>query len=299
MDNLTHALVGVTMSRLATGNNLRSPVWWAFLAASEAPDFDVLYLLQGHTSYLINHRGATHSLLGLALTSLIVALLVYRFSRGTQFKQLLLASFAACTVHALLDILTSWGTGIFHPFDKGWVALDLLPMIDPVFLTALFTGLAAARFTGQYKRVAAAVLVFLVVFTAVRSVVHDRVTEQFFEAGGATHVLALPTFSPAAWRVVIERKGSVELGRYDYYKDNYEKANSILLAGTADIRKYSSDGKLDEVLHFFRVPVFSKVRKEGKDMLLLRDMAYGGGIREVFFDGAPEPVPEAWFKALK
>ncbi|MHB1041952.1 MAG: metal-dependent hydrolase [Eubacteriales bacterium] len=299
MDNLTHALVGVTISRLATGNNKRSPVWWAFLAASEMPDFDVLYMLQGQTSYLINHRGATHSLPGLAVTSLLVALIVFRFSRGSRFMQLLLASSAASAAHVTLDILTSWGTGIFHPFDRGWVALDVLPMIDPVFLAALFTGLVIARFTRQQRRMAAAVLIFLILFTAARGTLHAGVKEKFYQAGGVVNVLALPALSPTSWRVVIEREDSVETGRYDLNKDNYKSVNYLLLAGAGDARMYSSDVRVDEVLRFFRIPVFSKVRKDGEEMLLLRDMTYGGGIREVILNGSPEHVPNAWYRAIK
>lgn len=300
MDNLTHALVGATMSRAVAGTTRRNPVWWAFLLASEVPDIDVLYLLKGPTSYLVNHRGWTHSLPGLALLSLGVALLVFWAARGGgTFRSLFAVSLLASTVHVALDALTSWGTGLLHPFQTGWVYLDILPIIDPVLYGVLFAGLLAARFGPDQKRAVKIALAAMLIFIAARGALHFAAVDFLEGAGGNGRPLAMPTVNPLKWRVVIERPGGFELGRLDLGTGAFEETAKVPTAGSAAVSDHTLDPGSGAVLNFFRVPVFSVVDREGSKFLLMKDLSYDRGIREVLLETKSPSEPGVWYKAVK
>lgn len=300
MDNLTHALVGAAMSRAVAGTTQRNPLWWAFLVGSEIPDIDIYYQLQGHTSYLLNHRGWTHSLTGLALLSLGVALLVFRAARREgKFKTLLAVSLFACTVHVALDVLTSWGTGLFYPFQTIRVSLDVLPIIDPVIYGILFTGLLAARLGPNSKKTAKATLAVMLIFIAARGGLHFAAMNHFTETGGYGKLLAIPGFNPLKWRMVIEQPGGFELGRLDLGTGVFDVTGNFPTAGFAEVRDYTTEPETGEFLNFFRVPVFSVTEREGKKFILMKDLAYDRGIREALLKTKSPAGPGVWYKAIK
>lgn len=301
MDNLTHALVGATMSRTVAGTTRRNPVWWAFLLASEIPDIDVLYLLKGHTSYLVNHRGWTHSLPGLTLLALGVALLVFLAARGGgKFKDLIAASLFASTIHVALDALTSWGTGLLHPFQTGWVYLDILPIIDPVIYGILLAGLLSARFGLFTKEAVKIALAAMVIFIAARGALHFAAIHSLEGTGGNGRLLAMPTFNPLKWRVVVEQPGGFELGRLDLATGAFEETANVRTIGSAVVGDYTLDPNSGVILNFFRVPVFSMAEREGNKFLLIKDLSYDRGIREVFLEmKSPAEPGGVWYKAIK
>src|SRR5258708_35267573 len=85
MDTLTHALSGALLARASASKDAppRSlPRWIAagFLACA-APDLDFVASFGGPVTYLMNHRGVTHSLILLPLWSLGVAWLLAKLLR--------------------------------------------------------------------------------------------------------------------------------------------------------------------------------------------------------------------------
>src|SRR5437773_8924320 len=80
MDNLTHSLTGLMLSR--AGLNRLSPRGTLILMlAANMPDIDVVSWFSGRGKYLDIHRGYTHSWLLLPLMAL-VPVLVARWSLG-------------------------------------------------------------------------------------------------------------------------------------------------------------------------------------------------------------------------
>lgn len=300
MDNLTHALVGATMSRAIAGTAHRSPVWWTLLISSEIPDIDALYMLQGNVSYLINHRGWTHSLPGLVLLALGVALAVYLASRREgKFRVLLAYSLLAAVVHVGLDALTSWGTGLLHPFRLEWVYLDILPIVDPVILFILSAGLLAARRRPWARRSAAAALAAVLVFTAVRGVLHYEAVYSNHRPPSTGQLLALPTFSPLQWRMVVEEPGGYKLGRLDLWSGAFRETARVPVTGEAEVPFPAGDPVNHAVLSFFRVPVFSGAPGEGGAFVLLRDLSYDRGLREVLLEVNNPVEPGYWYKVVR
>ena len=75
MDNLTHSLVGLFLSR--AGVNRWSPRATAIVVlAANLPDVDVVSAMGGAPGYLHWHRAWTHSLLAMPLEALVAVALV-------------------------------------------------------------------------------------------------------------------------------------------------------------------------------------------------------------------------------
>lgn len=170
MDNLTHSLVGIALSRAFFKNKAPLATTMLVLAAN-APDLDVLVAWRG-IDYLAWHRNLTHSLLFLPVWMLIIALLWRwlsrsRLRRGQTWipelgewrnapeKQVmqslgakvahpgrlpenpvtwrlgLLAGFLGVGSHLLLDWTNSYGIRLFSPLNSHWFALDWMPIVDP------------------------------------------------------------------------------------------------------------------------------------------------------------------------
>lgn len=74
MDNITHSLTGLALSRAGLNRFTPHASWILFLSAN-APDCDVLSAFGGALRYLNYHRHLTHSLLFIPVLPLLPLLL--------------------------------------------------------------------------------------------------------------------------------------------------------------------------------------------------------------------------------
>ena len=158
LDPLTHILTGACLSRAGL-NRTTGLATLTLVLAAEAPDVDILSVFGGSVSYFQHHRGFTHTLLGapfVAGLALAIAYGIYRLLRlrggGTKVpvKWKLLYSYAllAVLLHILQDFTNSYGVRPFAPFNPKWFSWDIVSLIDPVMLGALFLGLAVPGMLG-------------------------------------------------------------------------------------------------------------------------------------------------------
>lgn len=255
MDNITHTLFGWTLSR--TGIGRATPYAAATLIiASNAPDADIVTAFTGGgLEYLAAHRGPTHGPLGFVGLGVATAVLVFLYARwrawrrgerlvepAALFGRLCLLGLLGVTMHALMDLPTSYGTRLLSPFVTTWYAFDWMPIIDIYLLALLAGGLVAARLRrGARAQIAAAVLVLVGADYAARAVLHQRalgdaaarkadgtpapcvsrptlvrypasIDDTPASAGGCLLAAALPTFiSPFEFRIVRQHVDGYEL----------------------------------------------------------------------------------------
>jgi inner membrane protein len=101
--------------------------------ASNLPDIDVVLWARSDVTYLLFHRGFTHSLLGLAvLPPILAGALWWGLGRRTALGWLLLLCWAGAILHVLYDLFTSWGTMLLYPFSVDRLALDWIFIVDLV-----------------------------------------------------------------------------------------------------------------------------------------------------------------------
>ncbi len=136
LDNITHTLTGLALASAGLGR--ATPYATAALViGSNLPDCDWCSGLAGKSGYLIHHRGVTHSLLGIAIESLLLPpffILWWKLcGEGKRPRYLPLAALSAVAtiLHVLMDGLNTYGIRPFLPFLDTWYYGDIAFIVDP------------------------------------------------------------------------------------------------------------------------------------------------------------------------
>jgi inner membrane protein len=145
MEPLAHSLCGAALARTKLGRLHRlAPI--SLLVGANLPDVDLAWSYFGHQSYLIYHRGFTHSICGSLLLGLLLAAVMRAIERRRpdsprSWRPFLLPALLGVLTHPLLDFLNNYGVRPWLPFsDERWYG-DLLFIVDP-WLWLIFGGIA-------------------------------------------------------------------------------------------------------------------------------------------------------------
>lgn len=179
MDTVTHGLTGWLLARALPAEGRKKEATAALVVGSLLPDADNIATLLGSEIYLRVHRGLSHGFAGVVVTSLVVALLLYRFGKWKDLPKLYLLALLGQLSHIALDLLNSYGTQIFQPFSDARVSFDILFVIDLVFTGIVLGGILLSRRGAAPARAALAALGVYVLFAGV---LHLRAEEAVREA---------------------------------------------------------------------------------------------------------------------
>ncbi len=130
MDNITHTLTGLMMSR--AGLERLSPGATAIvLLAANAPDVDVVAAMAGSIEYLRYHRGITHSLVAIPVLAFLPVLLVrLLWRKPVPWKGAYAASVIGVASHVLMDWTNVYGVRLLLPFSERWYNADIFAVVD-------------------------------------------------------------------------------------------------------------------------------------------------------------------------
>lgn len=233
MDPVTHALVSATLDRV--GFRRVSPRALLILIISgTAADLDLLSYLGGASPYFHYHYAVLHSILGSAVLTVLLAMLLWLFVRGPQttrlnFTRVLLLCLIGTGTHVLLDSLGAEGVQLLWPFRMRWFSADLLPQIDPWILAVIFIALLVPMLLrlvseeiGERKKKkpvskgACAALALIAVYIAARGMLHQRAMQLLmshdYHGAAPLTVGAFPdSTSLLLWHGVVETTNSIEL----------------------------------------------------------------------------------------
>lgn len=175
MDNLTHTLLGLSLSK--AGLDRTTPLATAALViSSNLPDIDVVSRIYGGSlGYLKYHRGITHSLAGLAVLSGLLSLLLILFDRRVRLRResplsparpltLFLLSYAGGLGHIFMDYTNSYGVRPLLPFSDGWWYGDLTFVVDPWIWLILGSTLVLVT---SNKRLSTAIWIVVGILTSI------------------------------------------------------------------------------------------------------------------------------------
>jgi membrane-bound metal-dependent hydrolase YbcI (DUF457 family) len=153
MDTITHGIAGALLAKAVfNGENLFPPepvnkrrvVTWSLMLGAIFPDADVLRDFVSRDPLLIItwHRSITHSLLCLPIWSALLAALTLAICRWRKWESpSYLALFglwaAGILSHILLDLVTTFGTMIWSPYQWSRPAWDILFILDFSFTAIL------------------------------------------------------------------------------------------------------------------------------------------------------------------
>jgi len=182
MDTVTHGLTGLLLARAMPekwkGGHPKTATAIVGLAAV-LPDADNAASLFGSEIYLRIHRGLSHSLPGICVTSFLLALLFARYGKIKDRRAVFLLALMGQFSHVVLDLLNSYGTQIFQPFSDARYALDILFVVDLAFTAIVVAGIALSRANPFRARAALAVLV---AYVGVAALLHEGAREAVREA---------------------------------------------------------------------------------------------------------------------
>jgi inner membrane protein len=160
LDPVTHMLTGACLGR--AGLNRKTGLATLTLTlALEAPDIDSISYFRGSIAGLQHHRGITHSLIGAPFVAAGVIAIVYAFHRWRSSRQKIIAGDASgalaklppnwkllyayavlgSLVHLFQDFTNNYGVRPFAPFSEKWYSWDIVFIVDPIMLLAMFLAL--------------------------------------------------------------------------------------------------------------------------------------------------------------
>lgn len=147
MDNITHTLVGLMMSRCGLDRGRKGTAAMMMLAAN-APDIDAYPFFTDTLDYLEIHRGYTHGLVFAPLVALLPLAIVARVTKTRPTLLGWISCILAVLSHLLLDWTNVYGIRMLLPFSDRWLRLDITNVVDPVIWLILLIALAVPSLLG-------------------------------------------------------------------------------------------------------------------------------------------------------
>jgi len=222
LDNLTHTLTGLALSRAGL-NRFHPQAAVLMMLSANAPDADIVTIVRGPLAYFQAHRGYSHAIVSAPVMALLCVLLVAAFTRSLRGWK---TAWGLCCIgvasHLLLDWTNTYGVRFLLPFSSGWFHLDLnglgdlwiwgvliLAWVGPYFARMVSSEMGAPA--GSGRALAWFALTFFVVYDFGRELAHQRALEilnsRVYQGGPAIRTAAFPASAanPFEWSGWIER----------------------------------------------------------------------------------------------
>jgi inner membrane protein len=107
------------------------------VAGSVFPDVDILLQKWGDYVYLKNHRGITHSIPGLVISSLLIGAALSLIYQNTSFVSIFLWTLLGSFSHVIFDLFNSYGAKLLWPLSDRKFSIGMLVSFDPVLIISL------------------------------------------------------------------------------------------------------------------------------------------------------------------
>lgn len=221
MDTTTHVTTGISLAGLSlldpTVTNhpeLLVGIFVCTIIGSNAPDIDFLFKYQGKEKYVQEHRGITHSIYAVIVLSFCIAALVSLFYGGLFFKTFLLWTFVSVVLHVIVDVFNIYGTQALRPFTNKWLALNVLPIFDPVIMGLQVIGIIV-WLNGFHSGYTFSVIFSIIIgYIFLRFYIAYIILNDLKKHGKEESFTLIPTFSINRWTVISSCKEQYRLGKY-------------------------------------------------------------------------------------
>jgi inner membrane protein len=222
MDNLTHSLTGLMLSRAGL-KRFYPRADLLLVIAANIPDIDIVTIVRGPLYYFEHHRGITHSIAALPVMALLSVLFLCAIGRTMRgWGAAWGIAMIGVASHLLLDWTNDYGVRLFLPFSPRWLHLDLINLFDLIIWGVLLLGwlgpvlsrlvsseIGAKSSAGRGMAIFA--LSFFLVYDLGRFLWHERAIQilnsREYQGGAPSRVAAFPSpgVSPFEWEGWIER----------------------------------------------------------------------------------------------
>jgi len=221
MDTGTHFVIGITLGGLAYLDPaiqqdpvLAQSVFIGTIVGSQAPDFDGIFRVASTRRYIKHHRGISHSLPAILLWPTIISIAISQFYQNVSMSHLWFWTFSAVFLHIFLDLFNAYGTQVFRPITKKWIALNMVHIFDP-FLFLLHTIAAGLWVTLEVSPLNVFVPVYLLTFFylswrawSYHTLLSD--VRQAYQLKGK--ITLLPTIHPFVWNMILKTNHEYKIG---------------------------------------------------------------------------------------
>ena len=252
----------------------------AGLIGALAPDLDAAARLWDPMAVITVHRAATHSLIGGLLVALVVAILVWGFTRENFFGLFGIA-YLGLLSHIGLDVLTSFGTAILWPLTNRRFALSLHYVVDPIFTTLVLSLLIGSfRLSRKRTSLAGTALVGIVAYVFI-TWVHQSIAltqwERFTTSQGIRPIRSavIPLFpGPLRWLGLAETETALYQKPFWLYGQASGPPHLFSKTNDEDFKSVRQLKEVQLFLNFARFP-WRRVRTEGSFRVFeYRDLAF-------------------------
>lgn len=146
MDPVTHALVGMGLSKLGgLPMNVDNPAFVGTVVGAVVPDLDIVLQKWGDYVYLKNHRGVSHSFIGLGVLAGVITACLLPFYKQMDFWNVFMWTLFGCLSHSFMDLLNSYGVQLLWPFYKKRIGFGLFIITDPFIVGLLLLYVISAQ----------------------------------------------------------------------------------------------------------------------------------------------------------
>ena len=298
MDNLTHSLTGLFLSRAGL-NRFAPDATPILLIAANAPDCDVVTYFGGPAAIFHWHRNFTHSLPFSLIMAVASVLLVRAFTRKrVAWLGAIGIAWLGVLSHLLLDLTNDYGVRLFAPFSQEWLHWDITFVLDPilwaVLLLALFLPLIGRLLSsemGQHRQKypprgwAVFALSFFLLYTCARVVLHSRaislLDSRMYAGESPIRVAAFATIpNPLVWEGLAETTSRDSLFRLDL-RTNFDPETPVFFhrASPGDaLPALQKNPDFAALIEFAQYPLWRAVNDEYNSRYTLTDLRFGDPI---------------------
>lgn len=296
MDNLTHSLTGLMLSRAGL-NRFYPRASWLLLLAANIPDIDIVAIARSPLYYFEHHRGITHSIAAVPVMALIPVLLICAFARTMRgWVAAWGISIVGVASHLLLDWTNTYGIRLLLPFSSQWFHLDLINLFDMIIWAVLLLACVGPIFgklvggeigadAGGGRGLALFALSFFLIYDFGRFLAHQRALEilnsRNYVDGPPVRAAAFPAgdVNPLNWQGWIERPEFVMRFSLNVTKEFDPASGKIIYKPppTAAIEAARQAPAVAVFLRFAQYPLWSAVPggdPEGSTDVMVRDWRF-------------------------
>ncbi len=259
MDNLTHGLlglfIGIVVYYLLRFKTKRRTAIIAAIIAAELPDIDIVIRAVSAGFYLVHHREITHSLIVVVGVALVMGYIFHRITKEKYWKYTALC-LAGLACHVFLDIITSFGTQFFYPFNNLRYAFSLVPIVDIYVLLIFGIGVAFLRMQPKdWYKVAKAVLFIFFIFLIFKSGLHFHAMDKVGDLAGYDDINVVPhILNPFGWRVIVDEPTHYLISDFDLTMGGYAGFLVFEKKSTANIEASKKSLLARQFLTFSKFP---------------------------------------------
>ena len=298
MDNVTHTLMGIALSRAGL-NRLTPHATWITVLASNVPDLDIIANAGGGLLYLDLHRGPTHGLPLTPLLAVLPVLAVKLFAKTpVPFFPAWIVALVPLLAHLAMDYFTTYGTRLLSPFSERWFQLPLFYILDAWILGVLLLALAApalsklvggeigARATATPGRGwAIFALTMIVLFGLARFTIRQRaltmLESRVYHGEAPKQIEVQPhIINPLRWRGLIRGSNFVSIHEFNVALD-FDPDHGLTLWQPEKSPSWQAarrSGTMSRFLRFAQWPVFRIIpldEPSGAQRITVDDVRFG------------------------